>query len=258
MKNRDFYSLITEAIVGIVLSLYILFLYLDFNNVKIFITSNSIKYLCILLCFLLSIISTKNSLINTDTDAATRRDISLLQLAMFITVIADLCLVILNYYILGVVFFSLVQITYCVRYATKKPKTTLIQFFVIFQCILFSYVIASFFIEKIDVLLTISLFYIICLLNSVFKSIKAWKNNLYPSPCRYMIVFGMILFLLCDICVAISNLTALLPLTGYFMSRFQQITCFLIWVFYLPSQLLLSLSGSCNSNLSSKLLRKNL
>jgi len=243
VENRKLYSFISVVIVGIILILYILFLFMDLCEVKIFIDSKYIKYLCILLCFLLSIISTKGSLRQAGTDMIDNRDIILLQLAMFITVIADLCLVIFDFYILGVALFSLVQITYCVRYTTKKLKVILLNFIIIFLCIGSSYIIASLFIEGINVLLPVSLFYFICLLNSVIKAIEAWENNLYPSPNKYMIVLGMVLFLLCDLCVALSAITTVFPLTGYFMSNFAQITLFLIWVFYLPSQLLLSLSG---------------
>lgn len=242
MKNRKINSVITEIIVSIVLILYIFFLYMDFYNVKFFIASEHIKYLCIVLCFLLSILNSKNLLKNTEV--VNYRDIGLLQLGMFITVIADLCLVIFNFYILGVVFFSLVQITYCVRYTTKKPKVILINFIYVFLGIVLLYEIASLFIKEINVLLPISLFYFICLLTSVSKAMEASKNNLYTSPSKNMIALGMVLFLLCDTCVALSNITVIAPSSGYFMIRLQQITCFLIWVFYLPSQLLLALSGN--------------
>jgi len=192
------------------------------------------------LCFLLSILSTKYSF----ADRVNYRDILLLRLAMFITVIADLCLVIFDFYILGVVFFSLVQIAYSVRHTTKNVRVTIINFFVVFLCIVFLYMMASLFIKEINILLPISLFYFICLIISVNKAIKVWKNNLYPFPSKYMIVFGMILFLLCDLCVALSNATVLFPLAGNSMIRLQEISSFLIWFFYLPSQVLLALSGN--------------
>jgi hypothetical protein len=242
MKNKNFNKLITKVIVSIILLLYIFFLYMDFYNVKFFIASAYIKYLCILLCFLLSILSTKKPLIGTEI--VNHRDIVLLRLGMFITVIADLCLVIFNFYILGVVFFSLVQITYCVRYTTKRLNVILTNFFIVFIGIAFLYWIASLFVEEINMLLPISLFYFICLLTSVSKAIKSSKNNLYTSPTKYMIILGMILFLLCDICVGLSNITVNAPLSGYFMIRFREIICFLIWFFYIPSQLLLALSGN--------------
>lgn len=240
MKNRNSNRLSIKVIVGIILILYVFFLYMDFCNMKIFISSKYIKYLCILLCFLLSILFTKIPFINI----VKYRDILLLELALFITAIADLCLVILDFHILGVIFFSLVQITYCVRYTVKKVKITLINFFITFQFIVLLYAITSIFIEKINVLIPVSLFYTICLITSVIKAIKAWKNDLYPSPNKYMVIFGMILFLLCDICVALSNLTEILPLTGDFIIRMQKTSTLLIWFFYVPSQLILALSGS--------------
>ncbi|HEY8889034.1 MAG TPA: hypothetical protein VIM70_02080 [Clostridium sp.] len=241
MKNRGFFILLTKVVVGIVIILYIFFLYLDFYKKKIFISSEYIKYVCILLCFLLSVIATKDLLADTDKDIANHRDILLLQLAMFITVLADLCLIFFGFFILGVALFSLVQITYCARYTTKKLKATLLNFFIVFLCVVLICVLASLFIEGINILITVSLFYVITLLNSIIKAVGAFKNNLYSSPSKYMIVLGMMLFLLCDICVALLAITALFP--SYFMSRFQQITFFSIWFFYIPSQLLLSLSG---------------
>ena len=259
MKYGDLNSLITRVLVLIILILYALFLYLDFYDANFFITSLALKYSSIILCFLLAIFSAKSSMIglriNKDSNEHNVSNINivknrnrlLLQWGMFITVIADLCLVVLNYYILGIIFFSMVQIIYSVRYTAERLNATLINFFIVFQFIIFSYLIVSIFIKEINILIPVSLFYSICLLTSVNKAIKAFNSNLYPSPNKYMIVFGMILFLLCDICVAISNITETLPSTADFIMRFQLVASFLIWVFYLPSQLLLALSGSCET-----------
>jgi hypothetical protein len=143
-----------------------------------------------------------------------------------------------------VAFFTLVQIIYCVRYTDKNIKIMLINTFAIFLFIFFAYEIAILFMEEINILFPISLFYGICLLSSVIKAIKASMNNLYTAKSKHMIVLGMVLFLLCDTCVALSNIPILFPNSGYIITRFQAITYFLIWVFYLPSQLLLSLSGN--------------
>ena len=106
-KNRILNSLIIDVIVGIILILYIIFLYLDFYNIKFFINSYYIKYLCVLFCFLLCLRINKNSF----TNIFNHRDIFLLQLAMLITVISDLCLVIFDFYILGVFLFSLLSLS---------------------------------------------------------------------------------------------------------------------------------------------------
>ena len=235
LKKRKLNGLVLEVIVIIILILYTLFLYRDFYNVTGFISSDYIKYICVLLCFSLSMVSNRNSNLNI----AKHRDIFMLRLALFITVVADLCLLILKFYVLGIILFSMVQITYSVRYSTEKLKTTLLYFFITLQCVVLTYLITISFIAKINILIPVSLFYFICLITSVSKAIKVWKNNLYPSPNKYMVLFGMILFLLCDLCVAASNVTS----TAYTMIRFQQISWLLIWFFYLPSQLLLALSG---------------
>jgi hypothetical protein len=246
MSKKGSISLINKAIVVLVLFLYVVFLYMDFYNVKMLINSKYIKYMCILLCFLLSILTNRKQIVEKGkgTIVYNNRDIYLLQLAMFLTVIADLFLVIFDFYILGIVCFCLVQITYSIRYTIKKNKMTLKKIFILFECVVITYVIINFLIIKINILVPISLFYFICLINAFSKAIMLWKINLYPCPSKYFIVFGMILFLLCDICVALSNMYIFLDLTGGFFSRFQQTTWFLIWVFYIPSQLLLSLSGS--------------
>lgn len=240
MKSRNLNSLIIKVMIVIILSLYAFFLYMDFYNVKFLIRTHYIKYLSIVLCFLLAMLSTRNSFKNK----INTRDIFLLRLGMFITVIADLCLVIFDFYILGIAFFTLVQITYAVRYSTRKFNALLINYLIVFLCIVFSYELFNLFIVRVNILLPMSLFYSICLTLSVSKAINVWKKDLYPSPSKYMIVLGMILFLLCDICVALSNISALLPLTGYSLRSFEEICRLLVWVFYLPSQLLLALSGS--------------
>ena len=240
MKNENTNNLIIrDIVVGIILILYLLFIYLDFFNTEFFISTKYIKYLSILLCFSLSIILNKNSF----GDINSRKDIFLLELAMFITTIADLFIVILDFYLLGVVLFSFVQIVYSVRYSTKKTKGILINFLITFLCILLLYSIISIFKNETNILVPISIFYFICLLTSVGKAILVCKNNLYPAPNKYMIIIGMVLFLLCDICVALSNISMLVPLVGYPILLVSQISSFLIWVFYLPSQLLLALSG---------------
>ena len=243
MKYESFNRLVSRVTVLIILVLYILFLYMDFYGTQVFSTSKYIKYSCIILCFLLSIFNTTS----TSKYIFNFSDRSLLQWGMFITVIADLCLVIFNYYVFGIVFFSIVQIIYSVRYTPKKRKVTIINFFIYFLCIVFLFLLASLLFKEVNIIVPISLFYAICLLTSVTKAIKSFKSNLYPFPNKYMIVFGMILFLLCDICVALSNLAVILPLTTPFILSLQQIASFLIWMFYLPSQLLLALSGSCQT-----------
>lgn len=248
MKYEKFNSLMIW-VTALIILLYVSFICIDIFKVNSVISSDHIKYLCIILCFLLTLLPSTQLFWGggignkSHSNISSYKDILLLQSAMFITVIADLFLVILNFYILGVVSFSIVQIIYSTRHDPKNQKTTLINFFITFLCILLLYFILKIFVKEISILLSLAIFYAVCLLTSVTKAVKAYKNNLYPSPNKYMIALGMILFLLCDICVALSNATIIVPMVGHFIISLQQIASFLVWIFYVPSQLLLALSG---------------
>jgi len=216
----------------VISTLYILFLYIDIFNVKSFVSSNVIKYISIILCFGITILIGEYGLDKKDT--------FLLQTGFFITIFADLCFLIFDYYILGIIFFCLVQVVYYNRYkGYKSYRSPLIiaRFIIVFLLIISIYLILNLFIVKIDFLFAIALVYSIYLLSSIIESIKAFKNNLYPFPNKHIIVLGMVLFLLCDINVAISSVTK------EFATSVHDISKLLIWIFYLPSQVLLSLSG---------------
>lgn len=186
-----------------------------------------IKYFFILLCFVYSLLIGKHN--------NGLRDLRLLQIGLFITCLADLCLIIFDYYTLGVALFCLVQIIYTLRYSKTSPKIILKRFILVFLSILTIYIITGFYFKNLDILYIFALFYVVCLSSSVLCGVK----NKYPSPIKYMVMFGMILFLLCDINVALRNIPAL----NY------QFSVVLIFIFYLPSQLLLALSGTAYKNM---------
>ncbi len=156
---------------------------------------------------------------------------------------ADLFLTVFNYYTLGVALFCVVQILYSIRYEALKISETSSKFIIIFLSLMFVYLIINLFIIKIDVLFAVVLFYGICLIISLGKAIKVYKNNLYPYPNKYMITYGMILFILCDINVALYNVTEVTGISWNLIDIVHNISGLSIWLFYVPSQLLLSLSG---------------
>lgn len=220
--------------------LYILFLYVDFSNINLMVSSDIMKYTSIILCFFTSII--------TNRCALHIQDIFLLRLGLLATVFADLFLVILEYPTLGVIFFSIVQIIYSIRYDVIKTHSIIANYLYLFFIIIIAYLISNFFIE-IDFLYAIALYYSIAIIISISKAIKAYKSNLYPSPNKYLILVGMILFLLCDVNVGIYNITKIINYSESFYDRLRNASNLLIWIFYLPSQVLLSLSGY-NFNIS--------
>ena len=209
---------------------------MDFFNIKALISSNRIKFISIILCFIISLLGKEYGLgVN---------DVFLLRLGLFITIIADLFLLVLDsHFILGVFLFSIVQIIYIIRYDNKKNYLKVKKFTSLLLILIFMYGIINSFIVKIDFLIVIGFYYAITLLTSLIKSIKACKYKIYPSPNRYMIVIAMVLFLLCDINVFLYNLIDFIPLSAQAGKTIYNISSISMWLFYLPSQVLLSLSG---------------
>ncbi|MBU5482703.1 hypothetical protein KQI86_00105 [Clostridium sp. MSJ-11] len=228
-------SLLLKVLLVLICILYFLFLYMDLFNVGIFIASDSIKYICTILCFIISLMTGK--------DSFNRRDLLLLQGGLFFTVLADLCLLIRDYFTLGVFFFCIVQILYSIRYKSTEVKLTLLRFITISYITIIVYLMVNFWIIEFDLLFAAAFFYLLCLIISITRAIKACKNDIYPSPNKYMILLAMLLFLLGDINVGLYNITRLVNLSGELPTLLHNTSGILIWIFYLPSQVLLSLSG---------------
>jgi hypothetical protein len=187
------------------------------------------------LCFVVSLIrNNKDHIIDT----------RLLQLGLFFTTFADLALVILENYILGVIIFTIVQLIYIGRYTRDKFNIVLRKLLIVFAIIFSSYFIISKVIIKTSfILIPIGLFYAVCLITSVVKAIAISQDSSYLNRNKHMIAVAMVLFLLCDASIAISYVLRALNIVkvSYLFSN-------LIWIFYLPSQVLLSLSGYGKSN----------
>ena len=208
--------------------LYIGFMYIDIYDIESIISSDRLKYLSMLLVLMISLF--------TGDDALNVKDLKLLQTGLFITLIADLFLLILGrHYILGILLFSVVQIIYSSRYGFINLKINIRNFIVIFSSLFIVYFVVDKLIFKLDFIWGMGLFYGICLLNSVIKAAKAYRDRLFPKPNGHMILIGMVLFLLCDINVALYNILN--------EGLFYNISSISMWLFYLPSQVLLSLSG---------------
>ncbi|NLY77792.1 MAG: hypothetical protein GX080_06875 [Tissierellia bacterium] len=232
MKDTTSYPLLIKAILVLISVFYLAFLYIDLYRHEYAYLSNNVKFTCIILCFILSLLSGKNSF---DTHS-----MKLLQLGLFLTVIADYFLLIVrDYYEIGIIVFSVVQITYSIRYDMKNKGFFLHKYIVLLVVIFLShYLINS--IVRIDLLVPISIFYGACLIISVYKAIGVYVHNIYPKINGIMVFGGMILFLLCDINVAMYNIFKYLNKTDIIIYKVSNIS---IWLYYLPSQVLLSLSG---------------
>jgi len=153
--------------------------------------------------------------------------------------LADLFLLIIdNYYEVGIAIFSIVQITYSIRYDVENGKKTVRNCIICFLILLLIFIVANL-ITEVPFIILLALFYGICLITNVIKAKKAYINGVFPKPNGVMVVLGMVLFLLCDINVALYNVLG----TFYINEPLYRISSVSMWLYYLPSQLLLSLSG---------------
>ncbi|AFS79492.1 putative membrane protein [Gottschalkia acidurici 9a] len=235
MRNKKYNFMDIKILLLAISFIYVLCLYIDFSNKQFFISIDIVKYISILLCFIISLLIGKR--------AISVKDRCLLQVGLLFTVLADLCLLILGYFKLGVAFFCITQIVYFFRYKVKVNFSIIMSYMKILSIILIVCLSVNYFWLKADIIIPISIFYFICLLNSIIESLKLLRNKRYPYPNAYMIAIGMILFLLCDINVGLYNISRAGNFQPWLIKVLRDVSYPLIWLFYLPSQVLLSLSG---------------
>ena len=198
-----------------ILICFILFLWLD---------SDLLKYASVLLCFVNALLTGKESFEKKDT--------ALLQAAMFVTVIADSFLLFTNYYFLGVCLFCMVQLIYIVRHSRySKVHTNIFNLScAVFMSAAVVWIMSSGLVEK--AIAIAGCFYAFLTLFSVYTAFRAAQQKRYPKKMIALINVGLWLLMLCDINVALYNTISHYHITGL-----------IIWLFYLPSQLLLSMSA---------------
>jgi len=204
----------TKLIIGIII-LYITFLSIDIFSVFRLLSSAYLKYASIVLCFLLALTSYRKS--------NNKQDSKYVVIAFIFTLIADIFLLFTGNKIAGILFFCLVQLTYL-----KRNNRCFFKFGIYVSMIAIVIQLFAVF-DSLYIIATLYAFLIVACAISTFKT-DLPKFNLY------CVKIGMILFILCDIHVALFNYSS--PRFNY--SHFASIA---IWLFYLPAQFLLALSA---------------
>ena len=201
-------------IIGIII-LYIAFLSIDVFSAPGLLPTRYLKYTTIILCFLLALNLHRNSI--------NKQDSKYVVIAFIFTLIADIFLLFTGNKIAGIFFFCLVQLTYLKRYNIRLFKFGIFVSTVAIMIHLFTsfdqlYIIAGLYAPLI----------LVCAI-STFRT-KLPKFNLYCTR------IGMILFILCDIHVAMFDQLSR-------ASSYHHFASIVIWLFYLPAQFLLALSA---------------
>ena len=189
-------------------ALYILFLALDLSGHMV--SSIPFKYAGILLCVLAALTAVRTL------------DGRLTALALCFTAAADWFLLVMNaHYAVGIALFCVVQGLYCVRLAVWRGRL-LRPLLAVRLLPLILFVLLR---VPLDAL---ALLYFVNLACNAFEA----ALTLPPDDQQRCLALGLGLFICCDLCVGAFNLGLLTGLTRYGM-----------WLFYLPSQVLLTLSA---------------
>lgn len=182
--------------------LYLTFIIMDYIDVN----STCIKYLGIILCFVYSVYSKKQCK----------------AVALFFTLVADLfLLVLLSNYELGVAMFIFAQLSY-LYYLGNIDKDDFHAFLVVRIIIVALGTIVLHLTSNISLLNELVLIYFS---NLLINCINAFRTK------EKLFALGLLLFVCCDICVGLFNTGCDNPLITILM-----------WIFYLPSQVLMVLS----------------
>lgn len=210
-KSVVFAYLIMEILV------YIIFLSLDLMQLP----STQLKYLSICLCFAMGVYL-----------FVVQRS-WLIFLAMAFTLTADTFLLLLDdYYLVGVAAFCVVQTLYggCLIFHSDWK-------WIILRGILFIPALAILYhLDSLEWLTVASAWSYTQLIANVIHAYVIRRNYERAK----MFLLGLLLFLGCDTCVGIYNLTAYLP--GLISADVMELSAFCMWLFYLPAQVLIIMS----------------
>lgn len=215
---------------GIESLLYIVFLYLDFFTIE-YKYSNYLKFISIVGCFIYIVLEPMK---RNEMD---KKERGVLRIALFFTVLADICLLLIDAYEIGIIFFLIVQFCYLYRlylldYIISIKKQVCYCFFLWCGLIFFLFFVNI----LIDIVLLLSVLYFIMIAWNTGITIVYWKKN-------WMFSMGMCLFLCCDINVGLYNINQYIPevilASNVILEKLMDYSKVAMWAFYLPAQVLL-------------------
>lgn len=229
--NKILKRVFVTIFILVAFTLYVLFIFFT-EDVPVI----KLEYTGIILCLCFSFIIYDN-FIDTWT----------VRIALFFTAIADMFLLLMvGYEIVGVIVFSVVQLIYGFRlklmessdFRSYKTINLRLLFIIMFQ--IFGLSIA----KNYDLLALITLFYISNLVTNVILAFNHFKIN-------KVFAFGLFLFLCCDIFVGLNNIQSYIDISkDSIWDKLLNLPIDLMWFFYYPSQVLITISILTNKSKS--------
>ncbi len=185
------------------------------------------SYLSIVFCFIYTL-----TFINYNKNTR----VNLLRLGLATTLVADFFLVLLGGYKEAAMFsFSITQIAYAlllVEYSKHVKIETTIRVIGTLSTLVVTYIVLK---DGVDMLSLLSMFYYF---NLVFNAVLSFIHH--PSV---LFKIGLVLFICCDTVIGLQNLGGYIPLSQEsIIYKIIYVDFNLPWIFYLPSQVLISFS----------------
>ena len=235
-KKIDY--IVISVFILLEIALYLSFLFIDKGIFVTRIGSSTLKYASISLCLAFSLycLIRKRKMVNC-----------FIPIALVFTLISDYFLLFntnQNLYVYGLITFIITQLIYFafILYL-RKSKLELLINLLVRSLLTIAALGVAFYLNYSDVLTILALVYFVELLSNFLYStflIKLDKEYLIFS-------LGLLLFIGCDINVGLNNV-------HLFEGIDYSLVNFLMWVFYLPSQVLLSLTNFIAQEKSIKLI----
>lgn len=163
------------------------------------------------------------------------------QIALLFTVGADFFLVFLNgsNRLAGMLFFAGTQIAYFLRIFFEETNLKvrkihlILRIFAAIAILVATTIVLG---EKTDALSLVSMFYYTNLILNIAFAFIHVKND-------YLFVIGLILFAVCDTFIGLSNIGPYITISeGSLIYKLLNLEIDIAWIFYVPSQALLSIS----------------
>lgn len=225
-----------KIFIGMELLIYVLFIYFDIFRPSLYVLSNYMKFLSIIICVFYVILSFPFRTKNLDR--------WLILLAILFTLTSDWFILIRDRYNYGLVTFILVQYLYLIRIHYHNKKVTVAFFMgkLLVNMAIASCIITILLFLKVDVdsLVLLSLFYFTTFIMNVLYGI--YQYHMRKDNSFLLFLVGLFLFLLCDINVGIFNITSYVTISANWFMVIEKFSVVGMWMFYLPSQVLISLS----------------
>ena len=213
--------------------LYALFLRIDFIGGPA--TRSALyKYAGILLCLTCASVRAV-----TLKNTASR----LIAAALFFTCISDYFLLFTDSYLPGVLCFCVTQTLYLFVLLQGKPLKAKLWHIVPGLALSAVLLIITGLMHQTDLLIAAGVFYAYSFVRNIAIALSLCiKKKPVPGLKTPVFAIGLIIFALCDINVLLYNLPLLFDIHSHLLISLFDVIGTLMWVFYLPSQVLLALS----------------